>query len=151
MLIHELTTSECQDVLDRATVGRLACARHDQPYLVPINFYFDRNAACLYGFSTVGQKIVWMRENPKVCLEVEEITDHVNWTTIVVFGRYEEVQDSVPATDRHRAALELFRQRPTWWLPATAKVAGAEEHHAAVVFRIHIDRMTGRRAARGTA
>ncbi|HJR60423.1 MAG TPA: pyridoxamine 5'-phosphate oxidase family protein [Vicinamibacterales bacterium] len=149
MLIHELTISQCQDVLGRVTLARLACARHDQPYVVPVNVYFNREEECLYAFSTVGRKITWMRANPKVCLELDEITDQFNWTTIVIFGRYEEVGDSTQGGDRHQAALELFRQRPTWWQPAAAKVVGAEEHPSPVVYRIRIERMTGRRAARG--
>ena len=32
-----------------------------------------------------------MRENPKVCLEVEEIGDKSHWTTVLVIGRYEEI------------------------------------------------------------
>ena len=35
-----------------------------------------------------------MRENPKVCLEVEEIDGKDSWTTVVVFGRYEEIHQS---------------------------------------------------------
>jgi nitroimidazol reductase NimA-like FMN-containing flavoprotein (pyridoxamine 5'-phosphate oxidase superfamily) len=41
----------------------------------------------------------------------------------------------------------LFEPRVEWWLPGAAKV-GPREQHAIVVYRIHIDTMTGRRAAR---
>jgi nitroimidazol reductase NimA-like FMN-containing flavoprotein (pyridoxamine 5'-phosphate oxidase superfamily) len=43
----------------------------------------------------------------------------------------------------------LFQQRPEWWLPAAAKV-GSRERHAVVVYRIRIDRLTGRKAAKPT-
>lgn len=49
--------------------------RFDQPYVVPIHLSLDAERSCVYAFSTVGQKILWMRENPQVCLEVEEIRD----------------------------------------------------------------------------
>jgi nitroimidazol reductase NimA-like FMN-containing flavoprotein (pyridoxamine 5'-phosphate oxidase superfamily) len=42
---------------------------------------------CLYAFSTIGQKVECMRENPKVCLEIEEIADKNHWTTVLVIGR----------------------------------------------------------------
>jgi uncharacterized protein len=146
MLIHDLTAAECRDVLARSSVARLACARADQPYVVPIFFSFDAHDDCLYGFSTLGQKIDWMRGNPKVCVEVDEIGGQNQWTTIVVFGRYEEVGDSSEhAATRHRA-YDLFQERRQWWLPAAAKLRGGEEHHSPVVYRIHISRMTGRRA-----
>ena len=97
MLIHELTRAQCLEVLMRVSVGRLACARHDQPYIVPVSFSFDPTDACLYSFSTVGQKIHWMRENPRVCVEVDEIDDHMHWTTVIVTGRYEEIRESMDA------------------------------------------------------
>ena len=61
MLIHELTGDQCREVLGRAELGRLACSRFDQPYVVPIHFSFDPDSDCIYGFSTVGQKVQWMR------------------------------------------------------------------------------------------
>jgi uncharacterized protein len=39
--------------------------------VVPIHFSFDPGNDCVYAFFAVGQKVKWMRENPKVCLEVE--------------------------------------------------------------------------------
>ena len=56
---------------------------------VPI--HVDLDGECLYGYATLGQKIVWMRENPLVCLEVDELTAHGQWASVVVFGRYEEL------------------------------------------------------------
>ena len=67
-----------------------AAAGFYQPDVVPIYFSFDREELCVYAFSTVGQKIEWMRNNPKVCLEVEDITDKDHWTTVIVIGRYAE-------------------------------------------------------------
>lgn len=147
MLIHELTPDECAEVLSRHHLARLGCARHDQPYIVPIHFSFDVERHCLYSFSTVGQKIEWMRDNPKVCLEVEEISDKNHWTTVVVLGRYEELQQSQGGSEAMRRAERLFQERQEWWLPGTGKVP-SREHHGAVVYRIRIDRLSGRRAAR---
>src|SRR5262245_26666519 len=62
MIIREMTEDECRDVLARMNFGRLACARDNQPYVVPI--YFSYHGGYLYGFSTMGQKIEWMRSNP---------------------------------------------------------------------------------------
>jgi uncharacterized protein len=67
MFIHEMSTDECHEVLSRVSVGRLACAVDDQPYVVPINFAFD--GLYIYCFATEGKKIYWMRSNPKVCFE----------------------------------------------------------------------------------
>jgi uncharacterized protein len=145
MLIHELSTDECADVLRRIPLGRLGCARFNQPYIVPIHFSFDAERQCLYAFSTIGQKVEWMRENPKVCLEVEEIGDRDRWTTVLVIGRYEEIHQAPEEAEARRRAGQLFQQRREWWLPGAGKLP-AQEHHEIVVYRIKIDRMTGRRA-----
>jgi len=36
MLIHEMTEHECRTVLGRISFGRLACARNNQPYVLPV-------------------------------------------------------------------------------------------------------------------
>jgi nitroimidazol reductase NimA-like FMN-containing flavoprotein (pyridoxamine 5'-phosphate oxidase superfamily) len=147
MRIHELTPEECAAVLQRTHLGRLGCARFDQPYVIPIHFSFDEESECLYAFSTLGQKIEWMRRNPKVCLEVEDIADKDHWSTVVVIGRYEEIQKTADEASARRRAEQLFLQRREWWLPGAAKLTTSERDHI-VVYRIQIDQMTGRRASR---
>ena len=80
-------------------------------------------------------------------MEVEDVSNKNHWTTILVFGRYEELDDSATEKAARNSAQELFSKRPEWWLPAAAKV-GPSEHHAIVIYRIQIDRLTGRRASR---
>ena len=147
MLIHKLSSPECEEVLRRTELGRLACAQAGQPYIVPIHFSFDSDRTCLYAFSMVGQKIDWMRANPKVCVEVEEIADKTHWTTVLVYGRYQEITDSDGDAEARNRAWERFQQRPEWWFPAAAKLP-SQERHALVVYRIQIDRLTGRRSTR---
>jgi nitroimidazol reductase NimA-like FMN-containing flavoprotein (pyridoxamine 5'-phosphate oxidase superfamily) len=147
MQIHELSTAECHEILGRASLARLACARDDQPYVVPISFAFDAASNCLFGFSAVGRKVEWMRTNPLVSVEIEDVADRFHWTTIVIAGRYEEITDAPEQGGLRQRALELFAPRREWWLPGAARL-GPHEHHAVVVYRIHIDTVTGRRAAR---
>ena len=144
MLIHEMSKAECQDVLTRTNLGRLACVRNNQPYIVPI--YFDYDGDYLYSFATLGQKIQWMRTNPRVCDEVDNITDRFHWTTVVAFGRYQEI---VHAEQKARAQ-ELFKKRPDWWYPAVGKTSSSD-HGVPIIFRIQVDKISGRRAARDRA
>ena len=147
MLVHELNTAECTALLQRTALGRLGCSHFDQPYIVPIFLSYDREQNCFYGFSAIGQKIEWMRQNPKVCVEVDDIDDQKHWKTVVVLGRYEEIQtDSRGAEARRRAEL-LFQERHEWWLPAAATVTSKRREHA-VLFRITIEQVTGLRADR---
>ena len=122
MTIHELTSAECEEFLRDSTVGRLGCAHRGQPYIVPISLYFGREEKCLYGFSTVGRKIEWMRENPSVCVEVDAISDQYQWTSVLVMGRYEELGASDEQRRARQRALDLFQQQSRWWLPGGAKL-----------------------------
>jgi nitroimidazol reductase NimA-like FMN-containing flavoprotein (pyridoxamine 5'-phosphate oxidase superfamily) len=145
MLIHELTPDECREILQQANVARLGCALNGQPYIVPIHYYFDADA--LYSFATLGQKVEWMRANPKVCVEADHVADSYHWTTVVAFGLYQELSIDQGHDQALRRAHALFEQRPAWWKPATGKI-GSVEHHVPVVYRICLSQMTGRRAAR---
>jgi nitroimidazol reductase NimA-like FMN-containing flavoprotein (pyridoxamine 5'-phosphate oxidase superfamily) len=143
MLIREMTGEECRSALERAEIGRLACARGDQPYIVPIYFTYDD--AHLYGITTLGQKIEWMRSNPRVCVEIDERTNHYQWMSVVVFGRYEELPDEPDRSAVRRRALEVLQKREMWW--QTACAAGeSREQGAPILYRIHIEQMTGHRA-----
>jgi uncharacterized protein len=147
MLIHELSEEECFDILQRNSVGRLGYAHFNQPYIVPIHFSFDADRNCIYGFSTIGEKIERMRSNPRVCLEVDEIVDKNHWNTVLVVGRYREIHRDPPEAEALRRAEQLFNERREWWLPGAGKLGSKEPEHA-VIYRITIDRLTGRRAAR---
>ena len=147
MRIITLSEEDSVALLQRSWLGRIACARHDQPYIVPIGFSFDAERSCLYSFSAVGQKIEWMRENPRVCVEVDDIDDKDHWTTVLIFGRYEELTDAPEVAEARQRAQVLFEERSEWWFPAAGRTdSGAPS--AVVIYRISIDRMTGRRVSR---
>lgn len=148
MIIHDLTDAQCEELLSRSAVARLACADDGQPYIVPISYAFDRPANCLYGFSTLGQKVLWMRRNPRVCVAVDEIADQFHWTSVVVTGRYEELRDAQQAPEAWQRVQELFAQRQSWWMPAAANRATGEERETPVFYRIRIDHLSGRRTTR---
>jgi uncharacterized protein len=146
MFIQELTEAECREVLAGKNVARLACALNNQPYVVPTRV--DLEGEFLYGYATLGQKIEWMRQNPLVCLEVDELTAHGDWVSVIVIGRYEELPHIPAYEDSRRTAERLFQRHPMWWEPAAVPLADHEQRMP-IVFRIRMDRITGRRAASG--
>jgi uncharacterized protein len=72
MAIREMSEAECREALTRARVGRLGCALDGQPYIVPVSIVYEEGY--IYCFSTGGEKIEWMRANPKLCLQADEIS-----------------------------------------------------------------------------
>ncbi len=94
MQVGEMTQDACRAVLTRNTIGRLGCSLENQPYVVPICFAYE--ADYIYIFSTLGQKIEWMRANPKVCMEIDEITNRSQWVSVIAYGLYQEfAQDPI--------------------------------------------------------
>jgi nitroimidazol reductase NimA-like FMN-containing flavoprotein (pyridoxamine 5'-phosphate oxidase superfamily) len=146
MFIHEMTDDECRSALEKAGVGRLGCARDSQPYVVPISFAFDGKH--IYGFTTVGQKVEWMRANEQVCLEIDERISHEQWMSVIVFGRYEELPDEPQYEAARMKAHQLLQRHAMWWEPAYMSDAHRDSSHSIlpVFYRIQIDRMTGHRA-----
>src|SRR5262249_46940511 len=113
MQINEMCGADCRELLRRVSFGRLACSRKDRPYVVPVYLAYDSDH--LYGFTTVGQKVEWMRENPKVCVQVDEIREHFQWRSVVVHGRYRELPDLPPFSEERSCARELLARRALWW------------------------------------
>ena len=147
MLIQAMTDRECWAMLQRNNIVRLACARDNQPYVVPLRVDLDRDF--LYGYATLGRKIEWMRTNPLVCLECEEFATSRQWSTVVAFGRYEELTPTPEYTGARQIAERLFQKHPMWWEPAAVPLDG-QERRAPIVFRIHVDSLTGRRTLHET-
>jgi nitroimidazol reductase NimA-like FMN-containing flavoprotein (pyridoxamine 5'-phosphate oxidase superfamily) len=167
MIIQEMTRGECLATLARARVGRLACAHENQPYVVPISFVYHE--PFLYGFTTPGQKVEWLRANPLACVEVDEVDRDDRWTSVLVFGHYEELPGEVGAhpgrepwrPEGHPAwsgsrerdpvplrVFELLQPHAGWWQPGVASgtLRSPGRPLAPVFYRIRIDRVTGRRA-----
>jgi len=145
MLIHEMTEAECRTALEHVGFGRLACARDNQPYVVPMYFSYDRMH--VYGFTMLGQKIEWMRSNPLVCLEIDERTSHQEWMSVIVSGRYEELPDTPESGYQRVKAWEVLQKHAMWWEPAYVAAEHREEF-TPIFYRIYIKQMTGRRATR---
>ena len=168
MKIREMSRKECLRALAGARLARLACSRDGRPYVVPVYVACDEKAGCLYGFTTPGQKIEWMRANPRVCVEVDEVVADDQWVSVVASGSYEELPERTPDLPRHDSRLrgwndegrdnerdrawELLKStHPLWWEPGCAAWAARIHRDPAaplvfVYYRIRIDEITGHEA-----
>lgn len=145
MRIIELTNKECFEALTHLTLGRLACSHDNQPYVVPIHFAYHQRH--LYSFATRGQKIDWMRINPLVCVEADEIINRYDWMSVVVQGRYEELLDTPEWKLERKLTHDLLQHEAMWWEPAYVGTAhpGTADELIPIYYRIHIDQVSGRR------
>jgi nitroimidazol reductase NimA-like FMN-containing flavoprotein (pyridoxamine 5'-phosphate oxidase superfamily) len=148
MFIHEMSASECREALAHARVGRLACARDNQPYIVPMNYAADGDYLYVYGFTTVGQKVEWMRSNPLVCFEIDDVVNHNHWMSVIVFGQYEELPEKAEFESARKRAFAHIQKRVMWWEPAYISQDHRDQPNSLIplFFRIKVEKMTGHRA-----
>ena len=161
MGIHEMSRDECLRVLAGARLARLACARENQPYVVPVYLAYHEASGCLYGFTTPGQKVEWMRANPLVCVELDEIAAYDQWVSVIVTGRYEELPEpskgegvrlraqeyprqvgaAIPpwsadsrqrqVDDERELAWQVLQTLPVWWQPGSTAWAARAHRDSA--------------------
>jgi len=178
MVIREMSNEECVRMLAGVRLARLACAFNNQPYVVPVYLAYHESSvdeACFYGYTTLGQKIEWMRANPLVCVEVDEVVSCMRWLSVIAYGRFKELpnlvernvghpparhvngdryeivaDESAPTTET-LLAYHLLQTHAMWWEPAST-ARGALPHQNAVqlftplYYKISIDSVTGREA-----
>jgi nitroimidazol reductase NimA-like FMN-containing flavoprotein (pyridoxamine 5'-phosphate oxidase superfamily) len=132
VLIQDMGRAKSIKLLQTVRVGRIACARENQPYITPFSFaYHDEY---LYSFATVGRKIEWMRANQ-------------HWQSVVLTGRFQELSTASEHFDHQALAHDLLARTANWWEPGFVRTvhAGSERALEGVYFRISIDEMTGHR------
>ena len=180
MIVRQMKTEECLQMLAEARLFRLACAFESQPYVVPVYaaYHEEPNAqGCLYGVTTFGQKIEWMRANPLVCVETDQLVGWSQWKSVVVLGRYVELYDT-PEQEAGRAPIShntderpgdltrelepvserllahrLLQDYAVWWEPAASVRAatselGRNEPFSPIFYKIQIDNVSGYEAIR---
>lgn len=149
MVIKTMDAEACRKMLAETGFGRLACARDNQPYVVPV--YFACEGDNIYGLSVDGKKIKWMRANPKVCLEVDAVKGQFDWKSVIVTGRYHELKEG-PEFSAERAAAERLLQQRYMAFQAPYQILQRREPQAsgpAIFYCIRIEEISGLAAETG--
>jgi nitroimidazol reductase NimA-like FMN-containing flavoprotein (pyridoxamine 5'-phosphate oxidase superfamily) len=134
-MVNYLDSAEIEQLLHTARVGRLGCVVDGDPYVVPINYEFRDGA--VYGHSLPGLKISALRENPRACVQVDQIETDLRWRSVLAFGNFEELKDQ-----RQEALTRLMAKYPMM-TPVEWSVVHDADTQDIIVFRINIERMTG--------
>jgi len=90
-MLGELSKEQIEDLLKEQVTGRIACQAGGIPYIVPINYFYD--GTHVYCHSSMGKKIEIMRQNPRVCFQVDDIVTLFRWRSVVALGKFEEITD----------------------------------------------------------
>ncbi len=138
-MLRELSAAECEEILKRRRFGRIAMRDAEGAYIVPIGYAVEGEA--IYAHAAPGRKVQLMRLWPHVAFEVDEIEDGAHWRSVLVRGRYEEIQGEEARQHARLLLVKAFDGNP---MSVTAG-HGHRTHLAdAVLFRIRMEDVTGR-------
>ena len=142
-VIRSLDRTECEALLARNHIGRVAYALHDRVSITPLHYVFLDG--WLYGRTSHGAKIGIVAHNHWVAFEVDEVAGLFDWRSVVVHGGWYPYDSAPPSEhavwDRGIAALREL-------LPGTL-TANDPVPFRTVVFRIHAAEITGRESRPG--
>ena len=139
--VRVLSRDECEAVLRRHVVGRVAFAFDRRVEILPIHFVYDEG--WLYGRTSPGDKIDMWRHSPWVAFEVDEVRGVFEWTSVVVHGALYllSAEGTAAGASAWERAVDLLRR-----VVPEAGTAHDPVPGRTVVFRIHADEVTGRSA-----
>lgn len=137
-MIETLSKQATGELLAAQRVGHLGCVlKTGEPYVVPVNYLYRDDE--IYIHCLPGQKLDALRENRRVCLQVEKIEDNLHWQSVIVFGEFHEIK----RTNEKIGVLRDFNQRFSRLTPVEAMTAENWNAGGVVVFRIDVRRITG--------
>jgi nitroimidazol reductase NimA-like FMN-containing flavoprotein (pyridoxamine 5'-phosphate oxidase superfamily) len=134
---RELSRGEIDEFLRGQRIARLGCHADGQTYVVPLVYAYEDGA--VVAVTTEGRKTSMLRQNPRVCVEVDEydVDGRGSWRSVIAQGTYEQLSGA-----EIEPALSLLRERfaGTSGRTAPPRQLGPE----VVVLRITLEQLSGR-------
>jgi nitroimidazol reductase NimA-like FMN-containing flavoprotein (pyridoxamine 5'-phosphate oxidase superfamily) len=114
---------EIDEIINKAEVCRLAFAKNNEPYLVPVSFGYDGSNIFVHT-AKEGKKIEFLKSNDHICFEFEtdaKIVSHESipckWTasfkSVIGFGRMIKITDETEAM--HALNQIMFKYSGKEW------------------------------------
>lgn len=138
-LLRSMGVREARALLARHDVGRIAYVFHDHVDIQPIHYVLD--GEWIYGRTSIGSKLLSLVHHRWCAFEVDQVRGPFDWESVVVKGAFYLLDPELASSDAYDRALTLLRGQTPGTLTAEDPVP-----HRTVLFRIHIDELTGRAA-----
>lgn len=139
---------QIDEIIRGSLVCRVAMAKDNAPYVVPMSFGYDSAAIYLHT-APEGKKIEYFEANPRVCFEFERNVElrrdpqvackwSFNFESVIGYGTVSEL---VEPTQKEHALNEIMRQYSgkTWPFESASVVKVR-------VWKIAINSMTGKQS-----
>lgn len=138
---RELSGGEIEEFLRGQRIARLGCHSDGVTYVVPLIYAYENGL--VVAVTTEGRKTSMLRDNPRVCVEVDEYDadGKGSWRSVIAQGTSEELSD-----EEIEPALALMRERfaRTAGRTAESRPLGPD----VVVLRITLEEVSGRTVER---
>jgi nitroimidazol reductase NimA-like FMN-containing flavoprotein (pyridoxamine 5'-phosphate oxidase superfamily) len=135
--IRDLDTAECEAVLARHHVGRIAFSFKDRVDIQPISYVFE--GEWLSCRTEPGTKLETLHHSPWVAFEVDEANGPYDWQSVVIRGTVYLMPEGSPD---HAATVAAIRR-----VAPLAFTDADPTPFRNVVFRVYPREMTGRGAS----
>lgn len=130
---------QCEEILARNTVGRLAFALQDRVSVLPVHYVYEDG--WIYGRTSAGGKLREILRNRRIAFEVDEHTQLFEWRSVVVRGPLYLIDPGTLPADRriYAKAVSLIRRLVPTALTDSDPVAFRDQ-----LFRIRAVEISGR-------
>jgi nitroimidazol reductase NimA-like FMN-containing flavoprotein (pyridoxamine 5'-phosphate oxidase superfamily) len=141
VVITELSREECDAILGRHNLGRIAFAAGSRVEIEPINYVFADG--WIYCRTSRGIKTAILAHHRWAAFEVDEVDALFDWRSVVVHGAVYFLDSELPAVDQQQfnRGIELLSQL----VPGTGTETDPVPFRLHVL-RLHLDEVTGRAA-----
>ena len=137
--IRSLSRPECEAVLARHRVGRMAFTFHDRVDIQPLHYVYADGWINVR--TSDGYKLTRLAHHPWVAFEVDEVRGPLDWISVVAHGTVYRVDDGAPHPNpgAQAEAVEALRTGVPEMFTGDDPVP-----HRDVVLRIAVKELSGR-------
>ena len=141
-IFQDLSREQCDALLRRNYVGRIAFTLHNRVGVEPIGYVYDPNR--VYMRTAPGSKLITLAHNPWVSFEVDEVEGPFDWQSVIVRGAVHVLHAEGNSADRRSYVQGLARLKQAF--PGTLEQDDPAPFRT-VIIMIAVDEITGRLAS----
>lgn len=144
----DLDQKDCASILENNYISHLSYLFLNEPYVVPITYFYNKDKNLIICYSGEGHKMEAMRKYKQVAINVVELDALTMWKSVTAHGKFEQVFGSEAKSYLHDFSLGIKKLVARKELTELSFINQFSSQTTAdnlpMVFVIHIDRMTGK-------
>ncbi|MDY0267418.1 MAG: pyridoxamine 5'-phosphate oxidase family protein [Methanimicrococcus sp.] len=145
---HPLAEEEIDSLLETELIGHLATVQGNQPYVVPVHFFYQDQKIYIHGLHK-GQKLKNISENQNVCFEVsrfEKLIMPTDNSPCDVNTQYRSViiKGTAKIVEEDKAKTGVLNQIVEKYTPILSGIEFGDSIKETAVIEITIKEMTGK-------